>query len=51
MHNSMSFGNSHACISRVIEIASQIIVGIPARKPMSASTKPNSEERISGTQD
>ena len=34
----------------MIEISSQIIVGVPA-KPMSASTKRNFEKRISGAQD
>ena len=43
--------NSHACFARVIEISSRIVVGVPARKPMSASTKRNSEKCISQTQD
>ena len=44
-------GNSHACFASVIEIVSQIIVGVQAKKPMSASTERNSKKRISGTQD
>ena len=36
-------GNSDACFARVIEISSRIIVGVPAKKPMSASTKRISE--------
>ena len=43
-------GNSHACFTRVIEISSRIIVGVPAKKPMSASTKRISEKRISGAE-
>ena len=44
-------GNSHACFAHVIEISSRIIAGVPARKPMSASTKRKSEKCISRTQD
>ena len=44
-------GNSHACFARVIEISSRIIAGVPARKPMSASTKRKYEKCISRTQD
>ena len=44
-------GNPHTCFARVIEIASRIIFGQPARKSMSVSTKWNSEKRISGAQD
>ena len=51
MHNSMSFGNSNACFARVIENSSRIIVGVQAKKSMSASTKRNSEKRISGALD
>ena len=51
MHNICAAGNSHACFARVIETSSRIIVGVPAKKPISASTKRNSEKRISGAQD
>ena len=40
-----------ACFARVIDIASRIIIGVQAKKPMSASTKRNSKKRISGAQD
>ena len=36
-------GNSNACFAREIEIASRIILGGPAKKPMSPSTKRNSK--------
>ena len=51
MHNTettvCAAGNSHACFAHVIEISSRIIVGVPARKPRSASTKRKSEKCIS----
>ena len=39
------------CFALVIEIANRIIVGVQANKPMSASTKQNSKNHISGTAD